>query len=152
MIVTDMPLPETPIDALVATDTDEVAGVHEREIVGYRCEECGAADETLMQLIHEAECPLHGEHGRQFYDDGELPVVEAPTPEFKQHHPIDIIEAGWTDSSEGVHNGEPIMFRCGECGNADETLLEIRHDEDCSLAGRYGATQARVVATDGRGD
>ena len=48
-------------------------------------------------------------------------------------------------------NGETLAFRCGECGNSDETLVEIRHDEDCSLAGRFGpmAAPGRAARTDG---
>jgi hypothetical protein len=42
-----------------------------------------------------------------------------------------------------------MLFRCGECGNADETLAEIRHDEDCSLAGRYDRC-TRAIADGGQ--
>lgn len=149
MIVTDRPLPELPMDALVATDTDDVAGIAEGEIVGYRCEHCGAGDETLMQVIHDEDCPLAGEHGRSLYPDPECPWGDGSLPEFEADHRIDVLTAGWTDDSECVHNGEAILFRCGECGNADETLFQIRHDEDCSLAGRHGHSRAGRAVADG---
>lgn len=149
MIVTDNPLPSLPVDALVAREVPESAGLYEGEIVGYRCEECGAGDETLMQIIHADDCPLAGEHGRMHYDADNLPMRDGDTPELRSDHRIDIVHAGWSDSSEDVYNGEAILFRCGECGNADETLMEIRHDEDCSLAGRHGCGTQQEVATDG---
>lgn len=148
MIVEDRELPDSELDALIAVDDAPDAGVAEGEILGYHCGECGAADETRMQVVHREYCPLAGEHGREHYDQDELPVVERP-PELDRDHRIDIITAGWTDPAEDVHNGEAIAFRCGECGNADESLFEIRHDEDCSLAGRFGTGNREAALTDG---
>jgi bacterioferritin-associated ferredoxin len=149
--VAERELPGQPIEALVATDTDGCAGTHDGEVVGYRCE-CGACDETLMQIIHDPDCELAGEYGRDHYDVGARPIAaDRPWPELSRDHRIDIIEAAWTDRTDDVHNGESLAFRCGECGNSDETLVEIRHDEDCSLAGRFGpmAAPGRAARTDG---
>lgn len=168
MIVADRPLPDVPIDALVVTDAAADQPVHEGETIGYRCEECGAGDETLKQIDHELECPLRGEQGELVDTDvpqwveAEAAAPEcngaAPTPELQEEHPIEIVTAGWTDESEAVHHGEPILFRCGECGNADEELFAIRHDEDCALAGRYStiafteAVSERVAKWEVRAD
>lgn len=75
MKVAERELPDKPMEALVATDTNGDAGIHEGEVVGYRCE-CGACDETLMQVIHESGCSLAGRfgpapgHGRAVADGG----------------------------------------------------------------------------------
>jgi bacterioferritin-associated ferredoxin len=148
MIVEDRELPDSELDALIAIEDAPAAGVAEREILGYHCGQCGAADETRMQVVHREYCPLAGEHGREHYAEGELPTVDRP-PELERDHRIDIITAGWTDPAEDVHNGEAIGFRCGECGNADDSLFEIIHDEACSLAGRYASAGQEEAVTDG---
>jgi cytochrome c2 len=140
MKVTAEPLPgEVPVETLRAHADDGESGIHKGETLGFRCEHCSAVDETLRQIIHEDDCPLVGQHGRDLYGE-DLPSLTADieTPELDADHPITIVSAGWTDDTDDVHNGEAICFRCDECGNSDETLFEIVHDESCSLAGRYG--------------
>jgi len=140
------PLPgDLPIETLRATEHCDIAGIHAGEIVGFHCELCGAVDETLRQIIHDEECDLAGEHGRDLYDD--LPHLEADVdlPELDEDHPITMYEAEWSGRNGVVKNGCVIAFRCDECGNSDETLWEIVHDEACDLAGRHGS----AIADDG---
>lgn len=128
---------DTPIQRLVVKDpgdTTHYAG----EVIGYRCPLCDAADETLRQIWHEG-CRLTGEHGRRYYDDLEPDDPTAPAPELDPRHPINILKAGETElqadlrGEPGIHNGEVIGFECGLCGNADEDVFEIVHDEGCDL-------------------
>lgn len=51
-----------PIERMVVGDSETH---HAGEVVGYRCQECGQADETLDQIWHQEDCPLAGEHCRQ---------------------------------------------------------------------------------------
>jgi len=127
----------TQIQLLVVTDPGDTDH-HPGEAIGYLCPECEQADETLDQIWHDEDCSLAGEHGREHYDDLE-PVVEEQraTPELQADHPVTMVKAGETDCSEGIHNGEVIAFRC-QCGNADEDLFELVHDESCELSGRHG--------------
>lgn len=37
-----------------------------------------------------------------------------------------------------IHVGEVVGYRCPECKQADETLHQIWHKADCSLAGEHG--------------
>lgn len=109
---------------------------HEGQAVGYRCQQCHQADETLDQLWHAEDCPLAGEHGRSHYDDITPAVSEGRSPELSPDHEIVMVRSAETDNSVGVSRGDVILFICAECGNADEDLFEIVHDENCSLAGR----------------
>lgn len=125
------PLDGTDIRRMVVVEpreTDHIPG----ETAGYWCPECHQADETLDQIWHEEYCHHAGEHGRAHYDDLEPDVDAGPTPEFDRAHPITVIIAAETEGA-GAHNGEVIAFRC-ECGNADEDVFEIVHDERCDLA------------------
>jgi hypothetical protein len=125
------------IEALEAVDGCEGAGIMPGETLGYRCKHCGQGDETASQIIHEQWCDHAGDHyDERAIADGET-VTVGHVPELERHNRIDVIVAGYTDdhARSGAHAGESILFRC-ECGNA-ETLWEIRHDEDCDLAGRY---------------
>jgi len=117
----------------------EGAAVHQGAQVGFICLECQQCDETLDQIWHDQSCRYAGEHGRSHYADLE-PVVEAesPTPEFDDSHEITVVTSASTDDPHGIHNGEVLAFRCG-CGNLDEHLFEVVHDERCHLAGRHDA-------------
>lgn len=134
---------EISVEILRSQDNCPIGGIHAGEIVGFHCQVCGAVDETLRQIIHEDDCPLAGEHGRDLYDD--LPRLEAEleTPELDEDHPITMFEADFSGSdSSGSKHGCVIAFRCDECGNSDETLWEIVHDEACSLSGRLSSVDA----------
>ena len=126
---------------VVAADIEQLRVVdpngsdyHEGQAVGYRCQECQQADETLDQLWHADDCPLAGEHGRSHYDELEPTTVEGHSPELSPDHEIVMVRSAETDNSVGVSRGDVILFICAECGNADEDLFEIVHDEACSLA------------------
>ncbi|GGM64021.1 hypothetical protein J2752_000484 [Halarchaeum rubridurum] len=139
----------TPIQRLVVTEPGTTEHFID-EVVGYLCPHCFQADETLTQIWHQADCRLAGEHGRQFYDDLE-PVVDetTPTPELSPTHTITIVEYGETEgkSSEtgevGLHEGETVAFFCS-CGNLDEDVFEIVHDESCQLAGWHRSAARRA--------
>ncbi len=49
-------------------------------------------------------------------------------------HPIDMLRAAETDQDAGYVRGECLAYLCRECGNVDEDVGEIIHEEDCSLA------------------
>lgn len=152
MKVTSEPLPgDLPIEALRAANTCDQAGIHAGELVGYRCTDCDAVDETLRQIVHEEGCDLCGEHGRALYDD-ELPHLEADleSPELTTDHPITVFYAGFSDRDGDLKNGHVVAFRCDECGNADEDLFELVHDENCSLAGRWTGDVGEGEGEDGR--
>lgn len=139
MKVDSEPLPgDIPIETLRASDTCEEAGIHAGELVGFRCLCCDAVDETLRQIIHEEGCDLYGEHGRDLYGK-DIPHLEAEleTPELTDDHPITVYYAGFSDRDGRVKNGHVVAFRCDKCGNADEDLFEIVHDENCDLSGRW---------------
>lgn len=123
------------IEQLRVVDAND-HGYHEGQAVGYRCQHCQQADETLNQLWHAEDCPLAGEHGRSQYDDITPTVAEGPSPELSPDHEIVMVRSAETDTSVGVSRGDVILFICAECGNADEDLFEVVHDESCSLAGR----------------
>lgn len=138
MNVTAEPIDGTYIRRLVLTETDQ-EGHHPGECVGYLCDECLQADETLQQIWHDADCSHAGEHGRQHYDEMPSGTATGPTPELDPAHPLTIITAAETEGYGGLHEGEVLAFRC-ECGNADEDAFEIVHDEACELAGRWTDT------------
>lgn len=78
MDVTTELLPEHPIRMLRATETDSPAGIHNGEILAYRCEECGAADEDVMEIIHDEDCLLAGQTAPTSYADRRRDVASVP--------------------------------------------------------------------------
>lgn len=133
------------IQRLIVTepeDSDHFRG----ECIGYLCPECMQADETLEQIWHDEDCSLAGEHGRAHYDDLEPDVPGRPVPEFDPAHPITIVKFGKTEGRGGLHDGEVLSFKC-ECGNLDEDVFEIVHDEACPLAGRHRQKETEQSAT-----
>lgn len=118
------------------------------ECIGYLCPFCLAEDETLSQVYHEADCRLAGEHGRNHYPEGfEKPMQTRRTPELDSRHPINIIRMGQTvGGSHGLHQGEVLGWECAECGNSDERIGEIVHDESCPLAGYRGPKDVEWVS------
>lgn len=127
-------LPDVDVEKMIVVEADETHLIG--QCVGYRCQHCGEADETLQQIWHDEEedCPLVGEHGRQQYDRLDADIeVDSPTPELQEENPIWIIISAETDRGDGVYNGEPVAFRC-QCGNADDDLFELVHDDGCALA------------------
>jgi hypothetical protein len=133
MKVTREDLDGTEIQRLVVTDSQR-SDHHVGEVVGYLCPECMQADETLDQIWHQEDCSLAGEHGRSHYDELEPDVPGRPVPEFDPAHPITIAEFAETEGRGGLHEGEVLAFTCEGCGNSDEDVFEIIHDEVCELA------------------
>lgn len=148
MKVAREPLSSIPMARLVAMEDDTEVGIHDGETLGYRCCECHRVDETLMQVWHAEGCQLAGEHGRKRYDSLER-GHDREMRELHPDHQIIIIRAGQSDPDDGFAHGTVVGFRCEECGNSDETLSEIVHDETCSLSGEHGAElleqQKRIV-------
>jgi len=137
------PLPgDIPIEALRAQEPSPQAGIHAGELVGFHCAECGQCDETLRQIVHDPECDLAGEHGRDLYDD--VPVLDEDVhyPELDPEHTVTMFEGTFEGTDGTTKNQGVVAFRCDECGNADESLFEIIHDEQCSLAGDHGTAVA----------
>lgn len=119
---------------------------HIGESVGYLCSHYHAHDETLKQVVHEDGCPLVGEHGRNHYES----VPDVPdrfSAAIQPEHAFTIIRSNETDRSAEIYNGIVVAFRCEFCGNSDETLGEVVHDENCPLAGEEGMTCADVLET-----
>lgn len=131
-------LPDLEIARLTVTNTTGAA-VHEGTVVGYLCMECWQLDESLGQLYHRADCQYAGEHGRQHYDS--MTPTQSGSGgscrEFDPEHEIHLIRMGEHDRHRGIYQGDIVGFLCQSCGNADEDLFEVRHDEDCALAGKY---------------
>lgn len=140
-------LDDSSLAKLVALEADEAGGIEQGEVLAYQCDECGNSDETAMQVVHDPDCPHHGEHACEDHPELES-GVDTRTDALQPDHPITIIRYGETNSTAGVHNGEPVGFRCDECGNSDETLSEIVHDTLCSLAGDHGR---QLLDDDARG-
>lgn len=134
MRVTREDLDGTAIQRLEVTDPRGTAHFP-GEVAGYLCPECMQADETLDQIWHLEDCSHAGEHGRRHYDEGEIvsTTSTSPTPEFSDRHPITIVEFAETEGRGGLCEGEVIAFSC-RCGNLDEDLFEIIHDEACGLS------------------
>jgi len=109
----------------------------EGEVVGYICDHCRQANETLHQIWHREDCPLAGQHGRSHYEDLSPSVPGRPVPEFNPDIPITVIKMAETEGRGRLHKGEVVSFLC-ECGSLDEDLFEVVHDEDCPLAGQHG--------------
>lgn len=127
-------LPNTQIEQLRVTESDKT-NHHPGEVVGYRCSLCFQSDESKAQIYHEDDCPLAGEHGRQYYDDEEMkPVSGGETPELDPEHTIIMVRSAETDTTKGVERGSPVMWLCEFCKNGDETIDEVKHDENCPLA------------------
>jgi len=122
-----------PVERMVVASAD-AEGIHPGQVVSYRCQECAQADEDRSEIVHQEDCPLAGEHGRSHYDDITPTVSEGRSPELSPDHEIVMVRSAETDTSVGVSRGDVILFICAECGNADEDLFEIVHDETCSLA------------------
>jgi hypothetical protein len=145
MKVTREDLEGTQIQRLIVVEPQE-SDHHVGECAGYLCSECLQADETLAQIWHDEDCSLAGEHGRAHYDTLEPDVPGRSVPELDPTHPITVVEFADTEGRNGLLAGEVLAFHCGECGNADEDLFEIVHDEVCGLAGQHdehGADELR---------
>jgi hypothetical protein len=123
-------LPELPVEKMIVVECD----THRPgECVGYRCQECAEADETLDQIWHDPDCPLAGEHGRQHYESLEAALEESDSPELDPSNPLWIVESAESDPADDVYNGEFVAMKC-RCGNLDDDLFEIVHDSRCVLA------------------
>lgn len=127
----------TQVQRLIVTAPDKY-GHHVGECIGYLCPECFQADETLSHIWHQEDCSLAGQHGRDVYDDLEPVVPGRPTREFEPENKIAVVTYAETEGRGGLHKGEVIGFECEHCGNFDEDLFEIVHDEACPLAGKHG--------------
>jgi hypothetical protein len=123
---------------------------HAGQCVGYRCQHCGEADETLQQIYHDPDCELVGEHGRQHYDELKADLDAAsPSPELQEENPIWVVISAETDRSDDVYVNDVVAFRC-RCGNLDDDLFEVVHDEACPLADEdceLGRTDADNVSS-----
>ena len=78
-------LPDHPIAALKATQTDHTVGIHNGEVLGFLCLECKNMDEDVSEIIHEEDCQLAGETAPTAYADrldGPLPPHEAASADF----------------------------------------------------------------------
>ena len=138
MMVHPDPLPDLPIVMLRAESGDPEAGIYAGEILGFCCTECGQADETLVQIVHDDDCDLAGEHGHDVYGE-DVPIRNASSgKELEPDKPITMVKWATTDDPKGIHNGAAAAFRCVQCGNTDENIFEIVHDENCDLAGEHG--------------
>jgi len=107
--------------------------------VGYRCQKCGEADETLAQLYHKADCPLAGMHGREFYgEDADLASSSDGrlSAELDPDNPLWLVVSGETDRADDVYNGEVVAIRC-RCGAADDDVFSIVHGSRCPLADEH---------------
>jgi hypothetical protein len=121
------------IEKMVVVEADD----YERgQCVGYRCQYCYEADESLTQIFHDRDCPYAGEHGRTHYDTLNTEMDARPTPELQANNPVWLVVSDETDRADDVYNGEPVAFRC-ECGNLDDDLLETVHDDGCDLADEH---------------
>ena len=129
-------LEDTQVQRLTVVDPGKT-GSHIGELVGYLCPECLQVDETLTQIWHDDSCSLAGEHGRQHYDSLEPDVDGRPTPELQDDHPVTVVKYAETEGRGGLCQDEVVAFICN-CGNADEDLFELVHDEGCDLAGKHG--------------
>lgn len=67
--VTPELLPEHPILELRATETRNDLGIMAGEVLAYRCRECGASDEDVVEIIHEGDCRLSGRTAPTAYAD-----------------------------------------------------------------------------------
>jgi len=125
----------------------ESEGHHAGEVVGYRCQHCGCADETLRQIFHAENCPLSGMHGRQIYETLTADM-EPESPELQKENRVWVVRSAETDPEDEVYNGDVVAFQCDHCGNSDESLFEIVHDEACPLADNsceFGCTDPQSV-------
>lgn len=104
------------------------------DTLGYWCSECKNADETRSQIVHAEDCALAGRHGRSIYGAGLDPIDGSLSGELLPETTFTLLEWGETDRALDIYSGAKIAFRCDECGNLDETLFEILHDEVCTLA------------------
>lgn len=150
----------------VAVEKMEIVEADDHEVgqcVGYRCQECGEADESLSQVFHKDDCPLAGQHGREFYGDEAALNSSSDgrrAPELDAENPLWLVTSAETDRGDDVYNGEVVGIRC-ECGNLDDDAFRIIHDEDCALADEEcahgttdiedleGVTESELVADGG---
>jgi len=138
------PVDGVDVERMVVHEAEEH---HAGEVVGYRCQHCGCADETLKQIFHGEECPLAGEHGRQIYDELDADI-KPDCPELKEENRVWAVKSAETDHEDGVHNGDIVAFVCDHCSNSDESLFEIVHDEPCPLADancKHGSTDPQSL-------
>lgn len=122
----------------VSVEKMEIVESEDYEIgqcVGYRCQECGEADETLTQIWHKPDCPLAGEHGRTHYDAVDLGSASdgRRAAELDPEHPLWVVKSAETDRGDDVYNEDIVAIRC-RCGAADDDAFEIVHDAECPLA------------------
>lgn len=75
-------LPEHPIEALVATETDRTKGIHNGETLAFLCLECGNVDESVAEIVHAEDCQLAGETAPTAYADR----LEGPLEEDGKRH------------------------------------------------------------------
>jgi len=52
--------------------------------------------------------------------------------------PVDRLEAIESKPDVGVYEGCTMGYRCRVCGQADEDIQEVLHEEHCELAGEHG--------------
>jgi len=60
--------------------------------------------------------------------------VQLEPVEGTQIQRLTVVDSGSAD----VHVGEVVGYRCPECDQADESLRQIWHEAECSLAGKHG--------------
>jgi|GEM_PF-2717421 len=142
-------LPGLPVEKMEVVEAEDF---EIGECVGYRCQLCGEADETLSQVYHKPGCDLAGQHGRHFY--GEDAALSSPSDgrasaELDPENPMWLVVSAETDRADDVYNGEVVGTLC-RCGNMDDDAFEIVHDEDCDIIDddcEHGTTD--VEALDG---
>jgi len=134
MRVSPDPLPSSPIVRIEAMDTYHERDIYAGDTLGYWCSLCQNADETRHQIVHAADCDLAGRHGRQVYGTNLAPISGRVTGELRGETTFSLLEWGVSAPEVGIVNNEVVAFRCDQCGNLDETLFEILHDEACAMA------------------
>jgi hypothetical protein len=100
----------------------------------------------------------HGGVRAQQRPAGEL-AQERPLPELDPEHPITIVKSADSDleNPDGPRHNEVVKFVCGSCGNGDEDVFEIIHDENGTLARDDGTgltcrESVRTATTEGGRD
>lgn len=135
MDVNPIPLDGIPMVAMQAAESDPQAGIYAGETLGYFCGRCHQSDETLEQVVHEEDCELSGEHGRNVYGQKlDVPSFDhasrgelLPKTEFSQ------LKWGGSLPQFGIYHDSVVAFRCDDCGNVDEHIFEVSHDEVCPI-------------------
>lgn len=67
---------EHPILELNSSETNKRLGVVKGEVLGYRCIECGVADEDVFEMVHENGCTLEHETQPTEYADRPTGPIE----------------------------------------------------------------------------